>query len=385
MVAIDTIAEWVRRNGAVNTPAFFDALNAQNSKEGKLRYALEVAARTEAQAPMEANAIRCYLKNTGYEVTVADLCTNWFDQRENNGVVQITNDTPLLPHPRDGVTAPFVKNKIYDELARELGTDVSFSVIKRESTLINVRCVIFDNEINNSGLPITIIYGTQNIDLQLSALRTALRHLRLLRRVYCVPKIRLLVDEVMARACAHLAIEFDGVRNFVNIFTDLTLSEAAIWSQTRRSYRPLINKYRHRQAIITRTFDGVETFFKDKFCHDISMQYQKYMMINNAGALYTYYNENGQLSAIIGVTDIVTGLHHQLSCFNIGAFEKSEPGHYALYNTLRHLKEQNYRRFYLGLCSTEQAVSTKVGAINFFKTGFSTQVETYRVGVTSLS
>jgi hypothetical protein len=385
MVTTEAIVDSIKRNGAVNTQPFFETLNAQESPNHRLRYALEIIAMVEPVAPIEANAVRHYLKRAGHHIEFTTICTDWFDSHEGNHVVRRTVNSPSLPQPQEGVTAPFIRNKIYDDLAEEMESDVSFLVMKRNRVIIDVRCVIFDLEINNSGLPVIMIYGTDDQKLLRSAMRTAIKHLRLLRRVYCAPNVRLLVDDLTATACGDLSIQFHGIRNFLNAYVDLTLSEEEIWIHIRKSYRSLINKYRQRQPVISNKFGEVRNFFNDKFCYGLSVKYQEYMMAYNTGVLLTYYNDRSQISAVIGITEIAATPQCRFCYFNVGGFEKSEPCHYALYNTIRYLKGQSYQRFYLTIGGTDQDVSTKIGAINFFKSGFSTHIDHYRVGVTSMS
>ncbi len=380
-----TVADLVRRQGAANTPALFEELNSRSGSGGQAAYGAQIIALLNQTAPIEANAIRHYLKRAGHSFIFNAIDTDWLDTRENNRVVRRTATMPGLPWPRNGITAPFIRNRIYDDLAQERESDLSFLVMRRDQVLIDARCVIYDNEINNSGPPVTLIYGTDEPSQRQSAIRTVLRHLRLLRRVYCVPRVRLLVDDLTATAAAGLSVGFAGLRNFVNIHVDLTRNDTEIWSHLRKSYRPLITRYGHRQPTVSWGFGEARGFFADKFCYGPSMDYQEYMMATKAGVLLTWHTENGRIGAAIGLTDVATGPDYRTCYFNIGGFDKTEPGHYALYSALLYLKRQSCQRFYLGICSTDQDRSTKIGSINFFKSGFSATIDHYRIGLTSMS
>jgi hypothetical protein len=383
MASIESIVTVIRRKGAVDSQPFWSELQSIDDEVTRERFACDIISMVCESSPLDADAIKRCLNRAGHDFLVTDYPTDWFDKFEGNDIVKTTKTNLALPYPTKGITAPFAIKVVNNN---RLNEDLSFLVKRGRSTLLCARCTALGLEICNSGWPVSFIHGTDNLQLLHSAMKTAIRHLILLRRIHCAPRIRLLMDEITSTACDQLSIHFDREGDYVNMYVDLTLSETLIWTHIRKSYKSLINKYRHRKPVVSLSFDPSDgIFLRDKYIDTTLMEYQNSMMSVGQGCLLKFGDDDRTRVAITGIVDVPTTSDARVAYYNIGAYDKTNPCHYALYQTIQYLCDQKYGRFYIGVGARYRSADTKLGTIQFFKQGFATDIERYKVAETSMS
>ena len=386
MKPTESIAELVMKYGACDVGTLIEKLGATCDDETLLFFEGIIRV-VERSSPLDANAIRHCLARHGYPVNFIEQNTDWHDSNEDNYVKNCKDVPSNLLNSIKGAIMPFVASDeqklFYNKLSSDRPHDISFSVISKGVIVLHVKCQIAGMEINNYGRPVTFIPGARNQLIAKSALRTAIRHLMLLRRVYCATTIRMLLDEITTEVCAGMHIVFDSIGIFLQTYIDLTMSERDIYSPIRKSYRPLINKYKHRLPVMVDDIHDIMPFLDGRHTALFSLEMQQHMNLLGLGRVLSYYNEGDRLIGVVGVTRIGCP-QNRLSYYNFGAFEQDQQSHYAIYNAIMHMKQQSYNRWYFNICALERPQSTKFGSIQFFYAGFSPTIVKLRVGLTSM-